>query len=71
MDTLDNPIIGKKMYEKGYRYRLDFNPDSGLASLYIKSIANACELLRHDFKTEMCRGGYFITRINARGVIVC
>ena len=71
MDTLDNPVIGKKMYAKGYRYRLDFHPDSGLASLYVKTIAHVCHLLRREFNTEMCRGGYVITRINADGVIVC
>ena len=71
MDTLDNPVIGKAMYSKGYRYRLDFNPDSELASLYIKTIAHACSFLRGDYSKEMCKGGYYITRINADGVIVC
>ncbi len=63
--------IGQKAYQKGYRYKLDFHEDSNLAGLYVKSVAQASKLLQTDFRTEMCRGGWILNRINVDGEFIC
>ncbi len=63
--------IGHKAYAKGYRYKLDFSEDSGLAGLYVKSVNQAAQLLQTDFREEMCRGGWVLNRIDSDGMFVC
>lgn len=46
-------IDGVTMYEKGYRYRIDFK--SGTPSLYVKTIEDVAHLMRTDYKNEKYR----------------
>jgi len=67
----ERKTLGQRAYEKGYRYLLEFDEESGMSSLYVKSVKHASQLLKTSFRVEMCRGGWVLNRIKANGEFVC
>lgn len=55
---------GKKMFEKGYRYRIEFEANSGLKPLYTKTLDQLTQLMREEYPEQKNWSGF---KINSDG----